>query len=224
MSYGFRAINDSGYIQVDSETPRIGLLDQGTYQAVGGYVATVNFSRVITTTEPPLIFIHPNEGSNYQRPYYAMTMLGQAGAWTGFSIQGGNVQDLPAGKWLCAQWQIMATGNYGMRIFGPAGELLYDAAASALTVTFASGAWTYLGNLPLTIGSRYTWGISHLLASDEYMMINPFMVGSGNSTGYGADAAITADYAGSRILMTSTSVRVWTDQGHRPVICAKITA
>jgi hypothetical protein len=40
----------------------------------------------------------------------------------------------------------------------------------------------------------------------------------------GGACALGVDYANSRILMYSLASNAWTDQGHRPFLCAKLLA
>lgn len=222
MSFGFRSLNNNNYVQIDTETPRICVLDQGSYISDSS-TAYGTFNKVITTSEPPLIFIHPTDSSNFNRPYYRMNFQGSSGNWTGFNIEAGNVQDRPTGKFFVGQWQVMNTATgFGMRIWNADSSLLYDSGAPSVNVTFASGDWTYLGYIQYPdYGGRTTWAISHNLAANEYMMMNPFAVGFTNAVG-GNVAAITADYTNNRILLTTTSTSAWLEVGHRALVCAKI--
>ena len=79
MSFGFRAINDSGIVQISSMTPALSLLEKGTYAAAGTNWAMVTFSQPITSNSPPLIFVHPTELTTQDwslRTYFDVTLLG----------------------------------------------------------------------------------------------------------------------------------------------------
>jgi len=219
MSYGFQSINDNSFVQIDSEMPRLCMLTKGSY--AGSTDASGVFARPITSQDPPIVFIRPDPGG-IQVPI-SIWFTGGPGNWTGFSMKASVVTATLSGQYFVAAWASMGTAAYGMRLWGPGGELVYDSGAPAVVVTFAAGNWTYLGDEVLTVGRRYIWGIGKSLGADEFISLNPFAMNCHNAS-TGGGCALGVDYANGRILMYSLATNAWTDQGHRPFLCAKLLA
>jgi hypothetical protein len=220
MSFGVISINDSSYVQIDAELPRLCVLTKGSYS--GQNTATAVFARPITSSDPPLVFVRPDQGTGVQVPL-AIWFTGGAGNWTGFSIRASNVLATLSGQYFVAAWGSMGTSQYGMRIWDGNGSLVYDSGAPAVVVTFAAGNWTYVGSETITTNRRYIWKIDKYLGPGEYISINSFSMPCHNPAS-GASCSIGVDYANSQIRMYSVATAAWTDQGHRPFLCAKLTA
>jgi hypothetical protein len=219
MSFGFQSINDGSFIQIDAEAPRLCMLTQGSYS--GTTNASGVFARAITSQDPPLVFIRPDSGV-IQVPI-SVWFTGGPGNWTGFTMKASNVTATLSGQYFVAAWASMGTAAYGLRLWDQSAALVYDSGAPAVVVTFAAGNWTYLGSEVLVVGSRYIWSISKLLGAGEYISLNPFAMNCHNAS-TGGGCALGVDYANSRILMYSLATNAWTDQGHRPFLCAKLLA
>lgn len=219
MTYGVLCINDGGYVQIDAEAPRLCVLTQGTYSGNGFAAAT--FARAVTTADPPLVFIRPAAGA-VQVPI-SIWFTGGPGNWTGFSMNASRVNGSLSGQYFVAAWSSMSTSSFGMRIWDQNAALIYDSGAPAVVVTYAAGNWTYVGAETLTVGSRYVWSISKLLGAGEYISLNPFAMHCHNAAS-GGGCALGVDYANGKIFMYSLATTAWTDQGHRPFLCARLTA
>ncbi|EGH46390.1 hypothetical protein [Pseudomonas syringae] len=154
MSFGVISINDSSFVQIDSETPRLCLLTKGSYS--GTTNANVSFPRAVTSADPPLVFIRPDQNGIVQVPI-SVWFTGGPGNWTGFAMKASNVQSTLSGQYFIAAWASMGTASFGMRIWGPGGELVYDSGAPPVVVTFAAGNWAYVGSEQLSVGQRYRW-------------------------------------------------------------------
>lgn len=217
MSFGFQSINDNAFVQIDAETPRLCMLTKGSYS--GTTNASGVFARAITSSDPPLVFIHPDQGV-IQVPI-SVWFTGGPGNWTGFTMRASNVTATLSGQYFVAAWTSMGTAAYGLRLWDQNAALVYDSGAPAVVVTFAAGNWTYLGDEVLTVGRRYIWSISKLLGAGEYISLNPFAMNCHNNAS-GGGCALGVDYANGRILMYSLATTAWTDQGHRPFLCAKL--
>ncbi|MNY21863.1 hypothetical protein D3C86_1554390 [compost metagenome] len=149
--------------------------------------------------------------------------IGGPGNWTGFSMKASVVTATLSGQYFVAAWASMGTASYGMRLWGASGALVYDSGAPAVVVTYAAGNWTYLGDEVLTVGRRYIWTIGKVLGAGEYISLNPFTMNCHNGSS-GGGCALAVDYANGRIMMYSLATTAWTDQGHRPFLCAKLLA
>jgi hypothetical protein len=220
MTYGFQSINDNSFVQIDSDAPRLCVLAKGSYS--GTTDAVVAFPRVITSADPPIVFIRPDQTGSIQVPI-SVWFMGGPGGWTGFAMKASNINSTLSGLYFVSAWASMGTAIYGMRLWDAAGTLVYDSGAPAVVVTFAAGNWTYFGDEVLPVGRRYIWGISKALVAGEYVSLNPFTMNCHNNAN-GGGCAIGVDYAAGRIMMYSLATTAWTDQGHRPFLCAKLVA
>ncbi|KPB43502.1 hypothetical protein ALP12_200304 [Pseudomonas savastanoi pv. phaseolicola] len=220
MSFGVISINESSFVQIDSETPRLCVLTKGSYS--GTTNANVTFPRAVTSADPPLVFIRPDQNGIVQVPI-SVWFTGGPGNWTGFAMKASNVQSTLSGQYFIAAWASMGTASFGMRIWGAGGELVYDSGAPPVVVTFAAGNWTYVGSEQLSVGQRYRWSIDKALGVGEFISINSFAFHCHNGSN-GGGCAIGVDYANSKIMLYSLATTAWTDQGHRPFLCAKLTA
>ncbi|MCV4287856.1 hypothetical protein OH708_08065 [Pseudomonas capsici] len=219
MTYGFRATNESSYVQIDSESPRLCMIEKGSYGG-SNYTVTVMFSIPITTTEPPMVFIRPSV-NNGNELYRTMILLGSSGAWTGFQITAMNIAYQPTGAWFVATFASRGTALYGMRLWDPASKIIYDSGAYAVAVTNVLPGWTYAGQVQVDIGRRYKWVAGRGLAENEYFMINVFSLGI-QDNGSGSTCAVSIDYTNNQTCMWSSGFTAWIDQGHRPVVFAKL--
>lgn len=228
MSYGLRVINDSSYLQIDSDLPRLCAIHKGTYNSGGDYIAYVTFPSPITTVEPPCIFLRNSE-SRPNDIYHALRITGSANNWTGFSVEAANVTHRPIGKWFAAVFSSVANSSYGLRLWGSDGSIVYDTGAVPVIVTKANNFWTYAGSITLpTIGSSYYFQNNMVapIASDEYFMMNPFSRGvlKPQDLGNWHKAGVRYDYSTSRLQMyiVDTGVGPWTDQGDMAAVFARL--
>lgn len=185
MAYGLKAVNNDSYIQIDSDTPRLCAIHNGKYAASNSNTATVLFPTAITTQEPPCIFLRNSPDRNHEL-YDMLSILGSAGNWTGFSVRANNVTWRPAGKWFAAVFASQSQSSYGLRLWGGAGEVIYDSSAVAVIVIKANSIWDYKGSVQFpTIGAGYFWSnrLVAPLAEDEYFLMNPFSRGAVNTYG-----------------------------------------
>lgn len=222
-SYGFMAINDSGYVQIDAETPRLSMLSSGTYQGTSMTV-TVSFPMAITTTEPPCVFIRPSTSSSTEL-YYDMLILGSAGNWTGFRISTRNVSYLPSGKWFAAVFAPTAAATYGLRLWAGDAKRVYDSGAAPVVVTNVVQTWTYIGMVSGTLAGNYYWRAPYDVAEDEYVMINPFTLPALSSTSpLAAPTSISINYAQNyvEIYQQGPGGSVFLDKGNVPAVFARL--
>lgn len=222
-SYGFLAINDDGYVQIDAETPRLSVLSSGAYQGTSKEV-TVSFPQAITTQEPPCVFIRPSTTTGTEL-YYAMSLLGTAGNWTGFRISTGNVNFLPSGKWFAAVFAPTAAATYGMRIWDGAGSRVYDSGAPPAVVTNVVQSWTYAGAVGGTLAGHYYWRSPYDVGEDEYVMINPFTLPALSASSPAASpTAIRLNYVNkyAEIYQQGPSGTVFTNKGNVPAVFARL--
>lgn len=223
MSFGFLSVNDSSYVQIDSDTPRLCLIEKGAYAGVS-YQVTVSFSAPIQSVEPPLVFIRPSV-RNTNELYAAQFLNGSAGNWTGFTVRCTNINYQPTGDWFVAFFGSRASSAFGLRIWDGGSNVLYDSGSAPVVVTTIQSTWTSVGKVTLDIGALYKYVAGRGLAAGEYFCLNDFALGLMDSNSTGGYGAISNDYTNNQICMwtnNSTSSGPRTDQGHRPVIFAKL--
>lgn len=220
MSFGFRASNAHGYVQIDAEAPRLCMLTRGGYVGEGSAYAT--FSHPIDSFDPPLVFVRPDQGGPVQVAI-SIWFTGGPGAWTGFAMNASHVYGRLSGQYFAAAWTSTGASAFGMRLWGSNGALVYDSGAPAVAVTFAAGNWNYHGSEQLTVGRRYIWAIDKYLGANEFISLNPFAMHCHNPA-TGGGCALSVDYPAGQIRMYSLATTAWTDQGHRPFLCAKLVA
>ena len=226
MSYGLRVVNSNSYVQIDSDTPRLCSLYNGTYSA-DSRVAIVTFPAAITTPEPPCIFIR-NSPTAPNDVYTQTILTGTSGNWTGFQIWANNIYSRPNGKWFAAVFATKANGNYGMRIWGANGQLVFDSGATPVTVTRASNSWSYVSygaQGPIGTATFYKCNIANgPLLEDEYFMINPFsrtMLAPNNITSM--DAGIRWVYGSNQLSLYAIGSRAnWLDIGSPGAVFARL--
>lgn len=228
MTFGLIVRNDSSYVQIDSDKPRMCAVSNGAYSSVGGdYIAYVTFPKPITTTEPPFIFIR-NDPSRGEELYIEMRLSGVSGNWTGFSIVAGNLTWRPLGKWFAAVFASVENTDYGLRLWSETGAVVYDSGATPVIVTKANNAWTYQGSVQFPdYGAAYYFmnGANEPLASDEYFMINPFSRGILRPQSHNwTRAGIRFNYATNRLQMylTDSGAGPWTNQGQPAAVFARL--
>lgn len=222
-SYGFLAINDEGYVQIDTETPRLSVLSSGTYQGAS-LTVTVNFPQPITTDEPPCVFIRPSTTSSTEL-YGSMEILGSAGNWTGFRIRTQNVKYLPSGKWFAAVFAPTPSATYGMRLFDGNSKVVYDSGAAPAIVTNVVQNWSYAGVAGGTLANHYYWRSAHSIAEDEYVMINPFTLPAmSNTSPLASPTAISLNYTQNyaEMYQQGPAGTIFTDKGNVPAVFARL--
>lgn len=222
-SYGFLAINDDGYVQIDAETPRLSVACAGTYQGTSMTV-TVSFPQPITTSEPPCVFIRPSTTTGKEL-YYAMSILGTAGNWTGFRITSRNVSFYPSGKWFAAVFAATTSATYGLRIWDGAQRRVYDTGSPPVVVTTVLQSWAYVGMASGTLANNYYWRIPYAVLEDEYVMINSFTLPAMSATSPSASpTSISLNYAQGYVEMyqQGPAGTVYTQKGNVPAVFARL--
>lgn len=145
MSVGIRIRGVYGQMQISDDIPINTVLFQGSLGGLTGYtdpqsgivvVATgVTFPAVINTTQPPLVFLKITNTVQV----IGFRLIGQPGAWTGFSIFGldgnmavdGSQTNTPIpveGTWFITTTQSgKSNAKYGIRIRNKdTGAIIYD--------------------------------------------------------------------------------------------------
>lgn len=221
MTFGLIAVNDSSYVQIDSEKPRLCRVYSGSYSAPSSYTATVVFPAPITTQEPPCIFIRPSTTSSTEL-YRRLLINGAPGNWTGFSVESSNVTFHPSGLWFAAVFAVVSGSGFGLRIFDAGAALAYDSGAPPVIVTKVSANWTYAGSTTLTLGNAYYWRTPAAAAEGEYLMINPFSRALQAPGSTASTCGIRISYGQGYTEIYALNLNVWTNIGHIPAVFARL--
>ncbi|MCP6695846.1 hypothetical protein [Pseudomonas donghuensis] len=222
MSYGLQVINDSSYLQIDSDMPRLCVVHQGSYSGNSGF--TVNFPQPVTSAEPPCVFIRPAMGESNVL-YRSMNILGSPGAWTGFSVALSNITHTTSGTWFAAVFQATTAAMYGMRIWDSSGKAIYDTGSPAVSVSMAAHAWPYAGRVQLDIGYAYTYvcNLPKAIGPYDHFMINPFSrYLNGPHQFVSTRMGVTVDYPGNRLVMYAVGSATWIDIGSHAAVFARL--
>lgn len=188
MAFGLQFTNTSGTVTLDSEYARLSVLFTGNYtpNAGGGRAASVAFPSVVTTQEPPLVFIRPTTISGLASATQ-MSVSGTPGAWTGFSLRAFNTDSAaPNGKYFVATFQAKATANFGLRIWDGSSGLLFDSGTASAVFSRAYQNWNFVRSVLVTGGTYVNYyTVNYSFPEDEYLMINNFGMNmvAGNSPG-----------------------------------------
>ncbi|MGX9379050.1 hypothetical protein [Pseudomonas sp. JQ36] len=201
--FGLSVVNDAGVISIDSEYSRLCVLQIGTYSGGAGS-ATISFNPVITTQEPPLVFLRPNNNGGLVT--IGCSILGSAGNWTGINITG-PTNYAPNGKYFIGGFAPTPTASFGLRLWDGASKLLFDSGKQAAVFTRFYQNWTYVKSTQDAQGFYTNWYSSPFSTSaDEYLMINNagMRMLSGDNVGRGT--GITYDFAASQLWFTTSAL------------------
>ena len=160
MTYGLKFTNTSDVVTLDSEFSRLVILYSARYNA-GAF-----FPYPITSQEPPLIFVRPDNTASFQY----IRLIGTPGNWTGFSNS--HPANSP-GTYFLAAYASKETETYGMRLWDGGSKLLFDSGTPCAQFTLVASSWT-LVSLTNPSPGRYTYRFATPVnfSTGDYMMIN----------------------------------------------------
>ncbi|SDJ56389.1 hypothetical protein [Pseudomonas abietaniphila] len=207
MAYGFQFTNNSNVVTLDSEFARLVVLDQGSYSpnAENGLRANVNFSRVITSQEPPLVFAKPTV-INGQAVISSVLIYGSPGNWTGFGIRTRSVNYAPpTGTWFVGAFVAQDVSDYGMQIFDGSGKLLFDSGNPCAIFTAAYQSWNYAFTQTLDVGVTNFFSSPKPINTVDYMLINNYSMNVVAGSNAGALVGSVWDFTNGTLYATMTS-------------------
>lgn len=214
MSYGLTFTNNNDVVTLDSEFSRLVVLAKGTYSGVGG--AGASFPFVITTQEPPLVFVRPGQSNTL----CFCKLSGGPGAWTGFSFTG-IAGSGTSGSWFAAAFQSKEIATFGLRLWDGSSKLLFDSDTACAQFTRTITGWSYLGSSPTGQGtSRLSWTATSPLNTGDFMLLNNIAMDvAGNTSRQGNQYAVW-EYSNNRLVMQVVGVDIQTSF-YTPVVFAK---
>jgi hypothetical protein len=215
MSFGIQFSNNNDVVVLDSEFSRLVVLHKGSW-VNGGSGASVSFPSVITSSEPPLVFVRTSQSCTM----CFCLVNGSPGAWTGFSFRG-IVGESSSGTWFCAAFQSSPTATYGFRIWDGGGKLLFDNGTPCAQFTRTITSWTYLGSTSTGQGtSRLSWTAGSPLNTGDYLLLNNIAMDVAGGTSRQGNMYAVWDFANNRLVMQVVGVDIQTTL-YTPVVFAK---
>lgn len=180
MSFGLQFTNNSGVVTLDSEFARMCVIAKGTLNNNGSSDrnSTNMFPRTVTTQEPPLIFVKPDNPNNgWAANLYSFMPVGSPGAWTGFQVVSTYVQapNFATGSWFACQFGGQAVATYGLRLWDGNSSVLFDSGTPTANFTRSAQNWSYVKSEQTpTAGYRNYYATPFAFDTGEYQMINQF--------------------------------------------------
>ena len=215
MSYGVTFTNNSDVVTLDSEFSRLVVLEKGTWNGSGSGVF-VPFAKTITTDEPPLVFVRPNQSN-----LLCFCLIhGSARAWTGFSFVG-IVGQATSGKWFAGAFKSEPTAAYGFRLWDASSKLLFDSGTPCAQFTRIITSWSYLGSTQTSQGVyRLSWTAASPLDTGDYMLINNIAMDLAGVTSRQGNVYAVWEYGNNRLVIQAVGVDLPAAM-YMPVVFAK---
>lgn len=177
MSFGLSFRNNSDVVVLDSEYARLCVIASGRYAPTeeSGLGSTTWFPRPVTSSEPPLVFARPDTVGAIAA-LTQMRLIGGPGDWRGFYVRTTSIQTAqPNGRYFVAAFGAQPVARYGMRLFGSAGQLLFDSGTpnAVFTRSFQNWEYSHTERTP-TNASRNYYSVPFNFVENEYLLINSF--------------------------------------------------
>lgn len=202
MSYGLEFSNSSNVVVLDSEYARLMVIGSGRFQPTeeSGLGSTTYFPRPVTSQEPPLVFVRPDT-VNAIAGLCRMRLIGSAGNWTGFYVRAYDVNTAqPNGRYFVAQFGAQPVSDYGMRMWNPASQLLFDSGTANANFTRSFQTWSY---------EKFDYSSQNLVRSyysvpfnfpeNEYLLINSFSMSLSSGSAIPRDLYCWWDFPNSKL-------------------------
>lgn len=215
MTFGVQFSNGNDVVVLDSEFARLVVLHKGSW-VNGGSGSGVSFPSVITSAEPPLVFVRPNQSCTM----CFCIVNGSPGAWTGFSFRG-VVGQASSGSWFCAAFQSTPTANYGFRLWDGSSKLLFDSGTPCAQFTRTITSWSYLGSSSTGQGTTMlSWTAYSPLDTGDYLLLNNIAMDVAGGTSRQGNMYAVWDFSNNRLVMQVVGVDIQTTL-YIPVVFAK---
>lgn len=201
--FGFSAVNDAGIVSIDSEYSRLCVMQSGRYGGVSGG-ARVTFSPAITTQEPPLMFLRPDNNGGLVN--IGCGLLGTPGNWTGMNIIGPTNYN-PAGKYFIGSFSPSPTASFGLRLWDGTTKLIFDSGMPSAVFTRFYQNWTYVRSTTDAQGFVTNWYSSPFSSSvDEYLLVNSGGMRLLSGDNIGRIGGIVYDFSLSQLWFTTRAL------------------
>lgn len=203
MSVGLSFRNDHDAVVLDSEYARLCVIASGRYQPTEehGLGSTTWFPRIVTTAEPPLVFVRPDTVGAIASLCF-MQVLGEPGRWSGFYVRATSIHTAqPNGRYFAAAFAAQPVARFGLRLFAGNGQLLFDSGTPCAVFTRSFQNWTYTHSDRSETGSyRNYYQIPFHFPENEYLLINSFGMPLLSGDNVGRVLSSWWDFPGRRML------------------------
>lgn len=200
MSYGLSATNNGGSVVISSDYKTLVFSQRGEFRITSRYTdregfGSVEFTKAITTQEPPQIFTRCTSASHSSLTIYTR-VLGGPGNWTGFNVTsavmgGSTLQDHYLQYVACKFADSRSAGSYGLEIDDEVGGIVYASSDRVVRYGKFTKDWDY--EAPTGYG---VVGVFHSrVAPDPDDFISISSIDRGNAWFCGS-----VNYAGLRIV------------------------
>ena len=177
MSYGLQYTNNNNTVVLDSEYARLMVISSGRFAPTeeSGLGSTTYFVRPVTSQEPPLVFVRPDTVGGVAG-LCLMRLIGSAGNWVGFYVRAYDSNTAqPNGRYFVAAFAAQPVAQYGMRLWGAAGNLLFDSETPNASFTRSFQNWNYVKYDTTAQGlTRIYYSVPFNFPQNEFMLINNF--------------------------------------------------
>lgn len=202
MSYGFEFINNADVVTVDSEFARIVVLSKGRYIPTqeSGMGSMTYFDKVVTTQEPPLVFVKPDRVGAVAG-LCRVLITGSAGNWTGFYVRAyNNSTAQPNGNYFVAAFQVNPVALYGARLYDANEQVIFDTGSPVAVFTKSYQTWTYVTSGVDAQGIRMAYfSVPFDFSSPDYMLLNNFGMDMAGAQTRDASLYCWWDFPGNRL-------------------------
>ncbi|MBW1251083.1 hypothetical protein I7860_30935 [Pseudomonas tolaasii] len=202
MAYGVEFQNNDNVVTLDSEFSRLTVMSKGRYvpNQESGLASITNFERVITTQEPPLIFVKPDT-VNAVAGLCRSFPIGSPGNWTGFYVRAYDSSSAqPNGRYFAAAFQASPVAQYGFRIWDGSAKLLFDSGTPCANFTKSYQTWTYRSTTQTSQGLyRVAFSVPFDFSTQDYMLLNTFGMNVAGSSLRSANIYCWWDFPGNTL-------------------------
>lgn len=202
MSYGFEFINNADVVTVDSEFARIVVLSKGRYIPTqeSGMGSMTYFDKVVTTQEPPLVFVKPDRVGAVAG-LCRVLITGSAGNWTGFYVRAyNNSTAQPNGNYFVAAFQVNPVALYGARLYDANEQVIFDTGSPVAVFTKSYQTWTYVTSGVDAQGIRMVYfSVPFDFSTPDYMLLNNFGMDMAGAQTRDASLYCWWDFPGNRL-------------------------
>ncbi|WP_099489478.1 hypothetical protein [Pseudomonas sp. 2822-15] len=226
MIYGFEYINNEDVVTVDSEFSRIVVVSKGRYAPTqeSGLGSTTYFSSVVTSQEPPLVFVKPDKVNAVAGLCRAL-ILGSPGNWTGFYVRAySSTSAQPNGYYFAAGFQVTPSAQYGAQLYDASDKLVFDTGSPVAVFTKALQTWTYItaGTDAQGLPMAY-FSVPFDFSSNDYMLINNFSMDMAGSQTRDISLYCWWDFPSNRLWAITIGAAVQNSL-YLPVVFSKMQA
>lgn len=226
MAFGLSFKNNSDVVVLDSEFARLCVIAAGRYAPTeeSGLGSTTWFPRVITSHEPPLVFVRPDTVGTVAG-LAQMRLIGSAGNWQGFYVRAINLLTAqPNGRYFVGAFAAQPVARFGLRLFNNAGGILFDSGTTCAVFTRSFQNWNYIRSdrTETTAWNNY-YNVPFDFPENEYLLINSFGMNLLSGDNVGRTIYSWWDFPGNTLYAVTQSFSNPYDF-HLPAVFAKINS